>query len=338
MVEIHESADLVSIIGNSGEFEMSRDLFHAYLTKNRPTQDNFKHDFATLLARATVPESSAHKYKQDHWFEKELDDQIISIVEEHKINPQDYLTQCHTHNDRTQELWDYVTPKMLDTIARNGVMNRFNGSKSIDRYTYLEHASIGGGTFPFFHHPFMGGYVEDSQIQENAGERRKEQVLNANSRLSKIGLMLYVNRPNYVYSQDITELFDSGAWVEKLDQSRAKEQLAQIYSSGSEQDFDEVDYVRLVVSPTQYDEDMIALPKPMALEFIANEEVSYRTQEPSILSNFDLIAKDIRLTDTIGTENGQIYVELEKKANKHVLSEVEKSNFWFDNYHARVFK
>lgn len=340
MPEIVFEGNLTRVTTLVGTFNMPRVLYDAYLVSFRPTQKSFGYNFAYELARATIQESSSSKFKSGVWYEEELDEKIRQLVAERGIEPREFLDKYHQRSERTSELWNVVTPEILDLVARNNIFYNFSRHTPIDRYTFIEHAVLAGSFHDFFGHPFMGGYSNDKDVQDQARMERKRQVLDHKSQLSRLGLMVYVNKDNWAFGGDVREYFRSGERVQKLDQARAGIFLGKILRGlkNAPKSLDEVDYVRIVLSPVQYDKDLVAVPKPVSLQFLRDAEVVCETGDRTVISAFRPKKNRIALTDAIEDDKGTTrHIVIKTKDGQHTLSEVSEQPHWFDIYYKELF-
>jgi hypothetical protein len=319
----HEGMKQVST--DMGIFCMTQRLFDAYLKSVRTTKKDFKHSFGRLLARATVPESYPARNDTREWFEVTLDDHIRALIESRAIEPRAFLNKYHEPIDKTSELWDIMTPDILDMMATASLFHRFSG-KRVDRMIYLEHTVIGGTTYLCFQNPFMSGYSPDESMQQLGRVNRQREILDRQKPFL-IGLILYMKNDEFQFG-DVKDYFSSGTIAMNSDQSSAKQVLEAIYakSKGSGAPlFDGLDYVRVVLAPVQYDEDLIAIPKPIAIDFIADRNIIYQSKDVRLLSHLKPKKQDLNLADTIENGDGpMIHIGRKTKGKYHLLSEIPK--------------
>jgi len=221
--------------------------------------------------------------------------------------------------------------------------NLFN-SKGIDRYTHFEHTAMGGSALEFFNNPFMGGYSRDEGVIQEAKKRRREECLRK-PRLSKIGLVLLVNNPDFNVERRMEFTYWNSVYqVEKLfDQSRAKLFFRELYERNTgrpqtQDNFDGIDYIRVDLVPKQYDKSLMAIPNPISLGFIVGGNVVAKIEDRQVLDRVKIRKQDVKVSDVIIDSNGdKHYIKMATKSGNHRLKEISETPFWFENYYRRIF-
>ena len=213
----------------------------------------------------------------------------------------------------------------------------------IDSLTYLEHDVFASGMGSFFRNPFMGGYNADPAVQESAREKRIERAsLNSpNGFLLGIPLLakLYIRT---AARSNVKIHFQSLNLLERMNQSAAAQALSPIYQEVRTADKPEnlagIDYVRLVVSPVQYDNQLVAVPEPLRVEFLVDAQPIVSTDRKEVLERLRLRREDSKLGDIIkGSDGKEHCIGIKTINNKHFLELIPKTRNWFENYHLRVF-
>lgn len=101
---------------------------------------------------------------------------------------------------------------------------------------------------------------------------------------------------------------------------------------------DGIDYVRVVLFPVQYDKDLVAIPKPVSLQFLADKKIVCESKDRELVSRFRPKKNRIILTDEITDEHGnKRYIRVKTKDGQHTLSEMSGPYSWFDVYHNELF-
>ena len=225
--------------------------------------------------------------------------------------------------------------------SRKEVINHFNRKNKVDRYTSFEHESLASSFTPFFRHPFMGGYSLNEEAILAAKAKRKTEVLEARNRLSSIGLILLVNKPDFEIAMGTT-FWDSERMVQELDQTIARAVFGEDYkkvplTSQAPENLAEIEYVRLNLIPTQYDASLVAIPKPASLDYISRGEVVKSTKESGLLKRLEIKKRDVNPYGMLGDRKTEHYIGVTTRDGTHYLREIPEAPSWYKDYHRRVF-
>lgn len=332
--KITECKDLKQITTNAGTFHVPLELYNHYFSWARPKQEDFSYTFKRILERATNPSSVAAQLDNKREYTVDLDEKVRDLVGANGINPADFYSEKRN----SSELWNFITPEILDLMARNNLFYHF--SSKPDRYTLSEHLCMASSHKSFLGNPFTGGYSPNEKVCQETREKRSIEVLREPF---FVGFVLLSNKKDYVPNNGelYRDLTYSRKVLERLDQTLAREVLSPIYEKSREasspMDLQDVDYVRVLMKPVQYDKNMVAIPRPFSLEFLANKEVVAKNNDSHLLSLIQFRKSDLKLADTIeGSDGKKHYVTMRNKGSNHFLKEIPETPSWFESFYNRV--
>ncbi len=336
---ITKKDELVEISTAAGVFIMPSQIYDAYYEENRPKQDRLDYDFGSFFSRATFPKPKHERFGEPKEYEAELDGKIMQFVRESGIKPEEYLDKYkYRGSEKMKEL--RLPKEILDLVAREKLFYRFS-TNGVDRLIGIEHEAIAGSYFGFFKHPFMGGYSTDQGVVAKAKEQREREVISGDCAVTIMGFPLYVK----------DEKRDSFTWgdyharalpvLERLSTKQLIDALSQIYQSSrldkSPNSLEDISAAKVQLKAVQFDKNLLAIPKPISLEFLVGKDVVARSKDRSLLSKLRPKKTDVKYLETIKfPDQTTHYIDIKTKDGIHVLREVLPSDNWVENYYRRV--
>jgi len=226
--------------------------------------------------------------------------------------------------------------------------------------TYLEHNLIGSSVDTFFGYPFMGDYRVDREWQEQVKQGRSELLGKLND--DRVGFVLYQN-PDFNPEVEMGTLIYDGVkdWfgasddcqdenmrkvLERIffnDEQRRNFELARFGNKGVSLDFPQFDYVRLNSQFVPYNNQMVAVPNPVSLDFVKGGQVIHRVLASKIPASLKPSSRDVYLAGIDHAFNHGQYSQIRMSSRNGVheldVSDADKSDVcknWFDVYKDRV--
>jgi hypothetical protein len=80
----------------------------------------------------------------------------------------------------------------------------------------------------------------------------------------------------------------------------------------------------------------MALPQPVAIEALKDQQVIATIDNATIINALRFIDDDFLLAEVIHIHGNDIYVTKKTEGTRHTLSTTAPSADWFDRYHTRV--
>lgn len=326
----------VQISTEAGTFVMPISIYEAYEEKYRPKQDRLDDDFGWYFSRATFPKP----YHESKEYESELDQKIMQFIRKSGIDPKEYLDEYKARgSEKMREL--KLPQEILELVTRENLFYRFS-TEGVDRSIGLEHEALASSYHGFFHHPFMGGYSTDPEVIAKKMEQREREVL-SRGRKSHLGIPLYTKNKGSFKSFGWGDHIKALDTLIRLDQTQLIESLEPIYQKSREENspesFDEIDAAKVVLRPVQFDKNLLAIPKPVSLEFLVGKDVVARSKDRLVLSKLKPKKEDVQYLDTVRfPDQTTHYIDIKTKNGIHVLREVPPVLDWVENYYRRVIK
>jgi len=308
---------------DAGEFHIHPTLFEAYHTKAQPTPEHFDYPFAGDLSRATVPESFNAEWNRNGRTKiptDRLDSLIEEMMNKHKLNPKEFLDKYNQYNERTKELWQYLTPELREQLTEQNLLYTFSNRSANDAHIWLEHKCIASSTGMFFGNPFMGGYTHSKEKREEIKQKRKG---------FNTGIILVDRKKNY---------FDKVNHYYTKEQPHPRTTLARTIKQGLSTLYNKkFTFARLVLSPVPFDDELRAFSKPTSIDFINGKKLVYSHQDPALLSRLAPTMEDVRLADTVHYDGKKMNVQIETCQGIHQLTQADKNAVdWYQSYMNKI--